>query len=112
MWVISSFDRITDKLIKLIRGHELARNISYLLDRLANRMTGAFDVFTSRPLNSYRRAHSVEGAPEASISDVNRARLFRRKYVLPRRRLAKREDGALHWQRLEPGSASSRNSES
>ena len=35
--------------------------------------------------------------------DITRARKFRNKYVLPRRRLAKREDGELHWEQLSPG---------
>jgi len=94
MWLISSLDFFADRVVRAIHGHDCARAVSYWLDRLANRTTACYDACTIGGPDRYR---PVNGA------NIHEARKFRRKYVLPRRRLVRRRNGELRWERLTPG---------
>jgi len=104
--VVNLCDRITDACIRGFRGYDCARAFSYWIDKLSRRLTRLIDfiVYGCNRNANYEAAALEEGASNASARpSIARARLFRRKYCVPRRRLVRFLDGTLHWERLEPG---------
>lgn len=88
-------------------SHDIAQNFSHCLDSLSEKATSFFDEILKKSERPYLNApndeeNSSEGLHNVS-PDIIRARKFRNKYVLPRRWLAKRQDGELHWEQLAPG---------
>ena len=107
------FDGAAEKFITFVRGDVCARGLSHWIDSTALRLTNCIDrcIGPKRPDGGYAAApvDDEEGQDEKPrAASVERARLFRRKYCMPRRRLVRRADGALHWERLRPGEATAR----
>lgn len=99
-------DKLTDACIRGLRGYDCARAFSYWIDELSLRFTHLVDflVYGCGRRATYEAAALEEGSTSpASRPSIARARLFRRKYCMPRRRLVRQPDGALHWERLNPG---------
>jgi hypothetical protein len=111
--VIEKFDRCTDAIIRKIHGHQLARNLSVGMDSFYRRSTLLVDrvcLGAQATQGGYDPAgkHDDEEAtgsssPHGRAPSVAQARTFRRKYVKPRRRLARRADGGLRWEQLAAG---------
>ena len=100
--IIKLFDQVTDAIIRGLRGYQCARTFSYWIDELSLRFTSLVDFLVyGCGRRGYEAASIEEGRP--ARPDIARARLFRRKYCMPRRRLVRQLDGALHWERLDPG---------
>ena len=101
---IEKFDYCTDSFIKKIHGHEIARNISLGMDHFYRGSTLLVDRVCLGTKAAYDPAVGDEEEANASLGpSVEQARRFRRKYVKPRRRLARRADGGLRWEQLAAG---------
>ncbi len=111
MWIVISFcDKAAEKCIQLIRGHEIVAAASHLLDKLSIQTTVILDsLIKAKAPKLYDRApeedsESSEDIPDITrLPDITRARKFRRKYVLPRRKLTKRSDDDWHWEQIIAG---------
>jgi len=109
--IIERFDRCTDAFIRKIHGHQLARNLSVGMDRFYRESTLLVDrvCLGTRATHGYDPAATNADEEAASNNasgqgpSVAQARKFRRKYVKPRRRLARRADGGLRWEQLAAG---------
>jgi hypothetical protein len=104
--IVKLCDKITDALIRGFRGYDCARAFSFWIDKLSLRLTHCIDfvVYGCNRNTKYEAAALEEGISSAPARpSIARARLFRRKYCVPRRRLVRLLDGTLHWERLEPG---------
>ena len=90
-------DKVASTTIRAIRGEKLARWTSYGVDVAWKKITYFFDILSGVPL------HDSYQTVENDRPSVAQARKFRRKFILPRRRLEKAKDGRLQWKRLAPG---------
>jgi len=101
MSVIAAVDRCVEKGIRLIGGYSCVKQTSHWIDTLAHRITEGIDACLLGK-SDYEEVLSEEDGATVPRASVRRARLFRRKYCIPRRRLVRRGDDS-HWERLLPG---------
>ena len=104
----SVLDNCAGAAIRAIHGEKIARQASYGIDIVWQKLTVICDRLTGVPSHRlYAAVDDNDGSGYRPVS-IAMARKFRRKFILPRRRLERRSDGGLQWKRLAPGEDTAR----